>query len=198
MLRTRVIEWKPDREWSGGECAWHESVTGKKPRLTWLSGSTRSQRGPRSTSMKRERTTRAPTLLATRADGRQVTVSVKSRDGGKDYEIGKSFAKHPSDIYAFVDMTDGVPGLIYLAGAKTIVKLALARNSQYRADRGLPEGFGSWAPKVSESRLEMMGAREAWHLLDRPKPQSWPAARRALLDQARRDAPKPRGSQPNG
>jgi hypothetical protein len=45
-------------------------------------------------------------------------VSVKSRDGGKDYEIGKSFAKHPSDIYAFVDMTDGVPGLIYLAGAK--------------------------------------------------------------------------------
>ena len=35
-----------------------------------------------------------PDLLATRADGRQVTVSVKSRDGGKDYEIGKSFAKH--------------------------------------------------------------------------------------------------------
>ena len=139
-----------------------------------------------------------PDLLATRADGRQVTVSVKSRDGGKDYEIGKSSAKHPSDIYAFVDMTDGVPGLIYLAGAKTIVKLALARNSQYRADRGLPEGFGNWAPKVSESRLEMMGAREAWHLLDRPKPQSWPAARRALLDQARRDAPKPRGSQPYG
>jgi len=30
-----------------------------------------------------------PDLLATRADGRQVTVSVKSRDGGKDYEIGK-------------------------------------------------------------------------------------------------------------
>ena len=44
-----------------------------------------------------------PDLLATRADGRQVTVSVKSRDGGTDYEIGKSFAKHPSDIYAFVD-----------------------------------------------------------------------------------------------
>jgi hypothetical protein len=34
------------------------------------------------------------------------------------------------------------------------VKLALERNSQYRADRGLPEGFGSWSPKVSESLPE--------------------------------------------
>jgi hypothetical protein len=142
---------------------------------------------------KKKKNNPGPDLLATRADGRTVTVSVKSRDGGKDYEISTSFKKYPSDVYAFVNMTGGMPASVYLAGANTIVKLALERNGQYRTDRGLPPGFGSWSPKVSESLLETMGAREAWHLLDKGKPQSWPAARRSLLDQARRDAPKRRG-----
>src|SRR6476659_3045314 len=56
-------------------------------------------------------------VLAANADGRELLVSVKSRSRGRDYAIGSSFTKYPVDIYTFVDMTDGVPGAVYLAGS---------------------------------------------------------------------------------
>ena len=134
-------------------------------------------------------------MLATNAAGRELLVSVKSRSRGRDYAIGSSFNKYPADIYAFVDMTDGAPATVCLAGAKTVVELAMARHSQYQSDRGRPaEVLGSWSPKLSGGLLEAMGAREAWDLLDNPAPTTWPAVTAELLSYARGNAAKRRGT----
>lgn len=58
-------------------------------------------------------------VLATNAAGHEVRVSVESVSTGgvrHDYAIGRSFERHRADIYTFVDMTDGTPGSVYLAG----------------------------------------------------------------------------------
>jgi len=78
-------------------------------------------------------------VLAVDADGRQLRVSVKSVSTGgmrHDYGIGRSFARHPADIYAFVDLTGSIPWPVYLAGARTVEELALVRHRKYQADRG--------------------------------------------------------------
>ena len=115
-------------------------------------------------------------VLAAKADGRELLVSVTSRSRGRDYAIGSSFKKYPADVYTFVDMTDGIPGERCISRAvQQWSKLAKARNSQYQPARGRPDDvLGSWSPKVSEGILEAMGTHEAWVLLDHPAPAAWP------------------------
>ena len=99
-------------------------------------------------------------VLAINAAGRQLRVSVKSVSTGgsrHDYGIGRSFARHPADIYAFVDLTSPTPWPVYLAGGRTVEELALVCHRRYQADRGRPEELNSWAPKVRRGLLEAMG-----------------------------------------
>jgi hypothetical protein len=134
-------------------------------------------------------------VLATNSAGHQLRVSVKSVSTGgtrHDYGIGRSFARHPADIYAFVDLTRPTPWPVYLAGGRTVEELALVRHRRYQADRGRTEGLNTWAPKVSLGLLEAMGAREAWDLLSHPTPTTHPPVTDALRRHAERDAPRPR------
>ena len=128
--------------------------------------------------------------------GRKVLVSVKSVSSGgtrHDYAIGKTFERYPADIYAFVDMTDGPPGTVFLAGQDAVVDLALARNARYQTDRGRePSARGTWAPKISRGLLVAMGSCEAWDVLDRAVPRAWPTVTEELRRRARADAPTPR------
>ncbi|GAA1434390.1 hypothetical protein GCM10009616_28680 [Microlunatus lacustris] len=138
-------------------------------------------------------------VLACHAGGRQLRVSVKSVSKGgvrQDYSIGRSFERHPADVYTFVDMTGDSPGPVYLAGARTVEALARERHHKYQADRGRAHPLNSWAPKVSRRLLETMDAREAWELLNHPAPESFPQVTEALRRLARADAPRPRGGSP--
>ena len=135
-------------------------------------------------------------VLAMDASGRRVLVSVKSVSTGgvrHDYAIGQSFARHPADVYAFVDVTSPMPWPVYLAGARTVEELAVERHRKYQADRGRTASLNSWAPKVSRALLEAMGAREAWELLNHPAASTSPPVTDALRRHARVDAPRPRG-----
>jgi hypothetical protein len=135
-------------------------------------------------------------VLATDASGRKVLVSVKSVSTGgvrHDYAIGRSFARYPADVYAFVDVTCPMPWPVYLAGARTVEELAVERHRKYQSDRGRTESLNRWAPKISRSLLEAMGAREAWKLLTHPAASTSPPVTDALRRQAQMDAPRPRG-----
>ena len=134
-------------------------------------------------------------VVAVNAAGRKVRVSVKSvstRGTRHDYAIGRSFERYPADFYAFVDMTGGSPGTVYLAGARTVEELAIERHRKYQADRGREASLNSWSPKVSRSLLESMHAREAWGLLDDPASATQPLVTDQLRHRARADAPRPR------
>jgi hypothetical protein len=135
-------------------------------------------------------------VLAVNDAGREVRVSVKSvSTGGErhDYAIGRSFDRYPADVYAFVDFTDGSPGTVYLAGARSVEELALERHRKYQADRGRNASLGAWAPKISRELLEAMDAREAWNILNDPMAATTPPVTDALRLRARADAPRPRG-----
>jgi hypothetical protein len=99
------------------------------------------------------------------------------------------------DVYALVDMTQPYPWPVYLAGAKPVQALIMARHEKYQEvpDRpGAPgEGENKYRPKVSIGLLETIGAKERWSLLDEPVPAEWPPLTDDLLDQARADAPRP-------
>ena len=134
-------------------------------------------------------------VIARTTAGHQIRVSVKSVSTGgtrHDYAIGRSFARHPADIYAFVDLTGPKPWPVYLAGGRTVEELALVRHRKYQTDRGRTESLNTWAPKVSRGLLEAMGAREAWDLLSHPTPASHPPVTDALRRHAQSDAPRPR------
>jgi hypothetical protein len=92
-------------------------------------------------------------VIARHDGGRDIHVSVKSKTtgGGRlSFEIGRSFPRHPADVYAFVDTTQAEPWLVYLAGARTVERLALERHSKYQSDRGgNPDGLNSWFPCCS-------------------------------------------------
>ena len=136
-------------------------------------------------------------VLAVSVAGRELRVSVKSVSTGgsrHDYAIGRSFERYPADLYAFVDMTAGSPGTVYLAGARTVEELAIERHRKYQADRGREPSPNSWAPKVSRALLDAMRAREAWSLLDDPAPATNPPVTDELRERARADAPRPRGT----
>jgi hypothetical protein len=136
-------------------------------------------------------------VLAVNAVGREVRVSVKSVSTGgtrHDYAIGRSFARYPADVYAFVDLTSPRPWPVYLAGGRTVEELALVRHRKYQADRGRTDSLNTWAPKVSRALLEAMGAKEAWDLLNHPAPASNPPVTDAFRHHARADAPRPRGT----
>jgi len=135
-------------------------------------------------------------VLAVDAAGRELRISVKSvsTGGGRhDYAIGRSFARYPADVYAFVDLTSGIPWPVYVAGARTVEELATERHRSYQTDRGRTDSLNSWAPKVSRALLEAMGALEAWELLNHPAASIRPAVTDALRRHARADAPRPRG-----
>jgi hypothetical protein len=135
-------------------------------------------------------------VLATNDAGRQVQVSVKSVSTGgarHDYAIGRSFRKYPADVYAFVDMTSGRAGHVYLAGARTVENLAMERHRKYQDDRGRTEVQNSWSPKISRGLLETMVAREARDLMNHSAPATIPEVTNALLRRAQADAPSPRG-----
>ena len=134
-------------------------------------------------------------VLAVSAAGREVRVSVKSVSTGgtrQDYAIGRSFERHPADLYAFVDMTGGSPGTVYLAGARTVEELAIERHRKYQADRGREALLNSWSPKVSRALLEAMHAREDWGLLDDPVSANDRPVTDVLRRRAQADAPRPR------
>ena len=137
-------------------------------------------------------------VLARHDGGRQLRISVKSVSTGgnrHDYGIGRSFNAYPADVYAFVDLTGAEPWPVYLAGARTVERLALERHRHYQAARGRPtEAMNTWSPKVSRVLLESMGARECWSLLDEPAPAEHPAVTASMLAQALADAPRPRRS----
>jgi hypothetical protein len=137
-------------------------------------------------------------VLASHDDGRQLRISVKSASTGgsrHDYGIGRSFKAYPADVCAFVDLTGAEPWPVYLAGARTVERLALERHRHYQAARVRPtEALNTWSPKVSRGLLEAMGARECWSLLDGPGPAEHPAVTASMLAQARADAPRPRRS----
>jgi hypothetical protein len=136
-------------------------------------------------------------VVACHEDGRELRISVKSvSTGGRrhDYGIGRSFSAHPADVYAFVDLTAPAPWPVYLAGARTIERLAQERHRHYQAARGRPtDTLNSWSPKVSRGLLEVIGARENWSLLQQPAAAGLPQVTQAMLAQARGDAPTPRG-----
>jgi hypothetical protein len=132
-------------------------------------------------------------VLARSEAGREVRVSVKSkapRGSRHDYEVGKSFRRHPADLYAFVNTSAPQPWSVYLAGARSVVELALVRHEHYQRDRGRDTAaLGSWAPKVSHAVLEAMDARERWSILDEDDPANVPPVTPALRAQAERDTP---------
>jgi hypothetical protein len=132
-------------------------------------------------------------VVARRADGREVHISVKgkaARGSRHDYEVGRSFHRHPADVYAFVDTAAPEPWLVYLAGAQSVVELALVRHRRYQHDRDRdPNALGSWSPKVSRTLLEAMGAQERWSILEEVDPATIPPVTSALWVQAERDVP---------
>jgi hypothetical protein len=103
-------------------------------------------------------------VVARHENGWELRISVKSvSTGGRrhDYGIGRSFGAHPADVYAFVDLTAPAPWPVYLAGARTVERLALERHRHYQAARGRPaDTLNTWSPKVSRGLLEAIGARE--------------------------------------
>jgi hypothetical protein len=119
-------------------------------------------------------------VLARREDGREVRVSVKGKwvnlpVARHDYEVGKSFRRHPPDVYAFVNESAPYPWPVHLAGANAVIELALVRHERYQRDRGRDTtALGSWAPKVSHALLEAMGALERFSILDEDDPASVP------------------------
>jgi hypothetical protein len=136
-------------------------------------------------------------LLARHHDGRELRISVKSvatRGVRCDFGIGRSFTRHPADVYAFVDLTVPPPWPVYLAGARTVERLALERHRHYQAERGRPvDALNTWSPKISRGLLEAMGARERWSLLEQPVPSESPAVTASMLARARADTPRPQG-----
>ena len=133
-------------------------------------------------------------VLARRDDGRELRVSVKGkapRGSQHDYEVGKSFRRHPADVYAFVNTAALRPRPVHLAGARSVVELALVRHQRYQRDRGRDTtALGSWTPKVSHALLEAMDARERWSILDEDDPANVPPVTQALRSQAERDTPR--------
>jgi hypothetical protein len=136
-------------------------------------------------------------VLGRHENGRELRISVKSVSTGGvrcDFGIGRSFMRHPADVYAFVDMTALEPWPVYLAGARTVERLALERHHQYQAKRGRPvDGLNTWSPKISRGLLEAMGAREDWLLLEHSNPSDFPTVTSSMLARARNDTPRPRG-----
>ncbi len=135
-------------------------------------------------------------VLARHENGRELRISVKSvSTGGRcDFGIGRSFTRYPADVYAFVDLTVPEPWPVYLAGARTVERLASERHRQYQAERGrLVDALNTWSPKISRGLLEAMGARECWSLLERSVPAEFPVVTASMLARARDDAPRPRG-----
>jgi hypothetical protein len=136
-------------------------------------------------------------VLARHESGRELRISVKSvSTGGRrhDYGIGRSFGAYPADVYAFVDLTVLKPWPVYLAGARTVERLALERHRHYQAERGRPvDTLNTWSPKISRGLLEAMGVREDWSLLERADPAEFPAVTASMLARARADTPRPRG-----
>jgi hypothetical protein len=121
--------------------------------------------------------------------GRQLRVSTKSIETNKGYfEVGG--VKPLVDVYALVDVTQPSPWPVYLAGAKPVQALIMARHEKFQTDRGRPVRR-RYRPKVSIRLLETIGAKERWSLLDEPVPAEWPPLTDDLLDQARADAPRP-------
>jgi hypothetical protein len=51
-----------------------------------------------------------------------------------------------------------------------------------------------WAPTVSRGLLEAMGAKEAWDLLNHPRPATHPPVTDGLRHHAQSDAPRPTGT----
>ena len=131
-------------------------------------------------------------VLARHENGRELRISVKSvSTGGRcDFGIGRSFTRYPADVYAFVDLTVPEPWPVYLAGAKPVQALIMARHEKFQTDRGRRVGENKYRPKVSIRLLETIGAKERWSLLDKPVPAEWPPLTDDLLDQARADAPR--------
>jgi hypothetical protein len=129
--------------------------------------------------------------LAAHERGRQLRVSTKSIETKKKgyFEVGG--VKPLVDVYALVDMTQPYPWPVYLAGAKPVQALIMARHEKFQTDRGRPVGENKYRPKVSIRLLETIGAKERWSLLDEPVPAEWPPLTDDLLDQARADAPRP-------
>jgi hypothetical protein len=69
---------------------------------------------------------------------------------------------------------------VHLADARTVEELAVERHRKYQSDRGRTESLNSWAPKISRSLLEAMGA---WELLNHPAAStSPPVTSHAFLD----------------
>ncbi len=135
-------------------------------------------------------------VLARHQDGRELRISVKSvtRGGARcDFGIGRSFATYPADIYAFVDLTVPTPWPVYLAGARTVERLAAERHRHHQAERGRPvDVLNTWSPKISRGLLEAMGARECWSLLEQPVPAESPPVTAGMLARACADTPHPR------
>jgi hypothetical protein len=135
-------------------------------------------------------------VLARHEDRRKLRISVKSMSTGGsryDFGIGRSFKAYPADVYAFVDLTGAEPWPVYLAGARTVERLAWERHRHYQAARGRPtEVLNSWSPKISRELLEAIGAQERWSLLEEPAPAEHPVVTPRMLMRARTDAPRPR------
>src|SRR6266508_832637 len=138
-------------------------------------------------------------VLAThQPTGRTVTVSVKSistvTSARRDFAIGRAFDKHRAQVFAFVDATTTKPWPVWLAGYTPVVELAIDRHREYQRTHGKPQDkLNTWSPKISQRLLNRLGARENWTLLDEPEPERKPPVPEELRQQARDDAPAPRG-----
>jgi hypothetical protein len=97
---------------------------------------------------------------------------VKSKLKNISFEIGRSFRKYPADTYAFVDVSVPSPWPIWLVGARTVERLALARHYEYQLSWDPPrdpDSLGSWSPKISRHLLRRLVSQpENWHLLLTP------------------------------
>lgn len=140
-------------------------------------------------------------LRISRPDGSYVPIEIKSISNPSSarghFTVGRRIAHlaQAGGVVAFVDMTREEPWPVYLVGARTVAKLASARDESWRKARGKDSQEPGWPPKISRRLLEQMGSREWWALLDAEDPSRLPDAD-IYLEQARRDAPRPRPGTP--
>lgn len=130
-------------------------------------------------------------------DGSHVPIEIKSISNPGSarghFTVGRRISDlaRAGGVVAFVDMTYEEPWPVYLVGAGTVAKLASARDESWREARGKDPQERGWPPKISRRLLEQMGTRERWTLLDVQDPSRVPDPD-PFLEQARRDAPRPR------
>jgi hypothetical protein len=99
-------------------------------------------------------------VIAINTAGHQIRVSVKSVSTGgtrHDYGIGRSFARHPADIYAFVDLTGPSRGRCTWPGAGLSRSWPWSATASTRPTGAEPNHSIPGLPKLAEDYWRQWG-----------------------------------------